>query len=116
VGGRGEACTSREHEGNDAHPPPLSIDVLCWSPLCHAHFYSFVLFFAKTGQPQQTMSSRSAVQCVNGMQSPNIRSRCGSDHIPRSGSTVHSEAGFIQLPFVWEEWIIVRELCLQGNT
>jgi len=62
------------------------------------------------------MSSHSAVQCVNGMQSPNIRSKCGSDHIPRSGSTVYSEAGFVQLNFVWEEWMLVRELFLQGIT
>jgi len=45
VGGRGEACTSRAHDGNDAHPPSLSIDVLCWSPLCYPLFYSLVLFF-----------------------------------------------------------------------
>jgi len=45
VGGRGKACTSRAHEGNDAHPPPLSIDVLCRSPLCRPLFYSLVLFF-----------------------------------------------------------------------
>ena len=45
MGGKGEACTSRAHEGNDAHPPPLSIDVLCLSPLCYPLFYSLVLFF-----------------------------------------------------------------------
>jgi len=45
VGGRGEACTSRAHEGNDAHTPPLSIDLFCWSPLCYPLFYSLVLFF-----------------------------------------------------------------------
>jgi len=45
VGGRGEACTSRAHEGNEPHPPPLSIDVLCWSPLCFPLIYSLVLCF-----------------------------------------------------------------------
>ena len=47
MGGRGGACSSRSHEGNDDHPPPLSIDVLCWSPLCHPRFYSFVLIFLR---------------------------------------------------------------------
>jgi len=35
---------------------------------------------------------------------------------PGSGSTVYSETGFIQLPFVWENWMLLRELCLQGST
>ena len=104
--------TRRERRSSS---PPVHRCALLVTPVsCPLLF--FRSFFCENRQPQQTMSSRSAVQCVNGMQSPNIRSRCGSDHIPRSGSTVHSEAGFIQLPFVWEEWIIVRELCLQGNT
>jgi len=47
VGGKEKACTSRAHEGNDAHPPPLSIDMLCWSPLCYSRFYSLVLCFLR---------------------------------------------------------------------
>jgi len=96
--------------------PPVHRCALLVTPVFSPHLFFGFMFFAKTGQREQTMSSRSAVQCVNGMQSPNIRSKCGSDHIPRSGSTVYSEAGFIQLPCVWEAWMLLLELFLQGIT
>ena len=69
--------------------------------------FSFVPFFCENRETIAYMSSRSAAQCVLGKQSLNIRSKCGSDDIPRSDSAVYSEAGFIQLPFVWEQWIHV---------
>jgi len=64
VGKRGEACTSRTHEGNNAHPPPLSMDMLFWIPLCPPRCDPFVLLLlSETGQPQQMLLSRSAAQC-----------------------------------------------------
>jgi len=50
VRGAGEACTSQAHEGNNSHPPPLSMGMLLGRPcVLLAYIISFFFFLQKQG-------------------------------------------------------------------
>jgi len=43
-----------------------------------------------------------------GQPPPKQDSDRASEHSPCSGSPVYSEAGFVQLSFLWEAWMLLR--------